>query len=164
MVARIRVLRCTCSMQARFLQSQRSSKVWSFEAPKLYSLHWPQDATAFFKSVVKTIQALFGMPWNIERVSLNGVLELKFLDFLAMILFLLPHRDKVTFERGEFQNTCRAIDPAGIGSRDRVFGPVPGQPERGVCHRVPSNNCRGWSVYRWSASGGWFDFSAGQFA
>ena len=78
-----------------------------------------------------------------------------------MILFLLAHKDKVTFERGEFQNTCRAIDPAGIGSRDRVFGSAPGQPERGVRHRVPSNNCRGRIVYRRSASGGRFDFSAG---
>ena len=73
--------------------------------PQLYSVHWLQDASAFFKSVVKTIQALFGIPWNIERMSPNGVLELKFLDLLAMILFLLPHKDKVTFERGEFQNT-----------------------------------------------------------
>ena len=88
-------------------------------------------------------------------------LELKFLDFLAMILFLLPHRDKVTFERGEFQNTGRTIDPAGIGSRDRVFGPATGQPERGVRHRVPSNNCCGRIVYRRIASGGRVDISAG---
>ena len=94
----------------------------------------------------------------------NGVLELKSRDFSAMILFLLSHRDKVTFERGEFQNTYRAIDPAGIGSRDRVFDPVPGQSERGVHHRVPGNNCRSRIVYRWSASGGRFDFFAGQFA
>ena len=94
----------------------------------------------------------------------NGVLDLKSLDFLAMILFLLPHGDKVTFERGEFQNTCRTIDPAGIGSSDRFFGPVPRQSERGVHHRVPGNNCRGGIVYRRSASGSWFDFSAGQFA
>ena len=77
-----------------------------------------------------------------------------------MILFLLAHRDKVTVERGEFQNTSRTIDPAGIGSRNRVFGPVPGQSERGVRHRVPSNNCRGRIIYRRSASSGRFDLSA----
>ena len=89
---------------------------------------------------------------------------MKSLDFLAMILFLLPHRDKVTFERGEFQNTGRTIDPAGIGSRDCVFGPVPGRPERGFRYRISNNNRRGRIVYRWIASGGRFDFSVGKFA
>ena len=117
-----------------------------------------------FHNVAKTIQTLSGIPWNIESVARNGVLELKSRDFSAMILFLLSHRDKVTFERGEFQNTGRTADSARIGSRDPVVGPAPGQSERGVRHRIPGNDCRGRIVYRWSASGGRFDFSAGQFA
>ena len=91
-------------------------------------------------------------------------MELKFLAFLAMILFVLPGGDKVTFQRGEFQNTGRTADPAGIESRDSVFGPAPSQSKRGVRHGIFDNDCRGRVVYRRSASGGRFDFFAGQSA
>ena len=91
-------------------------------------------------------------------------MELKFLAFLAMILFVLPGGDKVTFQRGEFQNTGRTTDPADIGSCDPVFGQVPDQSERGIRHRVPGNDCRGRIICWRSAGGGRFDFFAGQSA
>ena len=81
-----------------------------------------------------------------------------------MILFRLSRRDKVTFQRGEIQNTGRTADPAGIGSRDPVFGPAPSQSKLGVRHGILDNDCRGRVVYRRSASGGRFDFFAGQSA
>ena len=89
---------------------------------------------------------------------------MKFLYFLAMILFLFWHRDKVTFQRGEIQNTGRTADPAGIGSRDPGFGPAPSQSKLGVRHGIFDNDCRDRVVYWRSAGGGRFDFFAGQSA